>query len=103
MTARTSTTAELARALPAPRRRLGKASADRELRPAIPLLLPAVLIYGVFSLAPIALTIWLSFTNSRGLNTEAQFVGLDNYARAGVDPIVWQSLIHTSSGFLATW
>lgn len=95
MTARTSTTAELARALPAPRRRLGKASANRELRPAIPLLLPAVLIYGVFSLAPIALTIWLSFTNSRGLNTEAQFVGLDNYARAGVDPIVWQSLIHT--------
>jgi raffinose/stachyose/melibiose transport system permease protein len=62
---------------------------------ALPLLLPAVVIYGIFSLLPIALTFWLSFTNSHGLNTPASFVGLDNYRRAIGDPIVWQSLVHT--------
>ncbi|HEY9011848.1 MAG TPA: sugar ABC transporter permease [Devosia sp.] len=66
-----------------------------ELKPAIPLLLPALAIYGIFSLAPIGFTLWLSFTNSRGLNTEASFVGLDNYLRASADPIVWLSLVHT--------
>lgn len=66
-----------------------------ELKPAIPLLLPALVIYGIFSLAPIGFTLWLSFTNSRGLNTEASFVGLGNYGRAAADPIVWQSLVHT--------
>jgi raffinose/stachyose/melibiose transport system permease protein len=62
---------------------------------AAPLLAPALALYGVFTLAPIVLTFWLSFTNSRGLNTEASFVGFDNYGRAIGDPIVWQSLIHT--------
>jgi raffinose/stachyose/melibiose transport system permease protein len=68
---------------------------DDRLLTAAPLLIPALALYGVFSLAPILLTFWLSFTNSRGLNTEASFVGLDNYRRALADPIVWQSLIHT--------
>jgi raffinose/stachyose/melibiose transport system permease protein len=62
---------------------------------AIPLLLPALAIYALFSLLPILLTFWLSFTDSRGLNTEANFVGLTNYGRAAADPIVWQSLVHT--------
>jgi raffinose/stachyose/melibiose transport system permease protein len=94
MIARTSTTAVISQR-PSERTRTPKASAERELKPAIPLLLPAILVYGVFSLLPIALTFWLSFTNSRGLNTEASFVGLDNYGRAAADPIVWQSLVHT--------
>lgn len=73
----------------------GGAAGQDGLRSALPLMLPALAIYAVFTLAPIALTLWLSFTDSRGLNTSASFVGLDNYARAGFDPIVWQSLGHT--------
>jgi raffinose/stachyose/melibiose transport system permease protein len=65
------------------------------LATAVPLLLPAFAIYAVFSLAPIAWTAWLSFTDSRGLNTTAEFVGLANYQRAALDPIAGQSLLHT--------
>jgi raffinose/stachyose/melibiose transport system permease protein len=59
------------------------------------LLLPAILIYGVFSFLPIIFTVWISFTNSGGFNTEASFVGVDNYLRAYNDPIVWSSLVRT--------
>jgi raffinose/stachyose/melibiose transport system permease protein len=59
------------------------------------LLLPAILIYAVFSFLPIIATVWISFTNSGGFNTEASFVGVDNYIRAYEDPIVWGSLFRT--------
>lgn len=62
---------------------------------ALVLLLPALAIYAIFTLLPIVLTFWLSFTNSGGFNTTAEFVGLENYARASVDPIVWRSISHT--------
>ncbi|BCH34488.1 sugar ABC transporter permease [Mesorhizobium sp. L-8-10] len=77
------------------RGRPGGAAGQDGLRSALPLMLPALAIYAVFTLAPIVLTLWLSFTDSRGLNTSANFVGLDNYSRAALDPIVWQSLRHT--------
>lgn len=77
------------------RGRPGGAAGQDGLRSALPLMLPALAIYAVFTLAPIVLTLWLSFTDSRGLNTSANFVGLDNYSRAALDPIVWQSLSHT--------
>lgn len=75
--------------------RPGGASGQDGLLSALPLMLPALAVYAVFTLAPIALTLWLSFTDSRGLNTSASFVGLDNYRRAAFDPIVWLSLGHT--------
>jgi raffinose/stachyose/melibiose transport system permease protein len=59
------------------------------------LMAPAIAIYAVFTLLPVAVTLWLSFTNSAGFNTPAAFVGLDNYAKAANDPIVWQALGHT--------
>ncbi len=59
------------------------------------LMVPALAIYAVFTLFPVAVTFWLSFTNSAGFNTPAEFTGLDNYARAVHDPIVWQALGHT--------
>lgn len=62
---------------------------------AFALMLPAIALYGVFTLAPIAFTVWISFTNSGGFNTDANFVGLDNYVRATQDPIIWQSLLRT--------
>jgi raffinose/stachyose/melibiose transport system permease protein len=67
----------------------------RDVPAVVALLLPAFAIYAVFSLAPVAWTIWLSFTDSRGLNTTANFVGLTNYQRAVLDPIAGQSLLHT--------
>ncbi len=59
------------------------------------LMAPALAIYAVFTLFPVALTFWLSFTDSAGFNTPANFVGLDNYGKAARDPIIWQSLGHT--------
>jgi raffinose/stachyose/melibiose transport system permease protein len=62
---------------------------------AFALLAPAILLYAGFSLLPILFTVWISFTNSGGYNTRADFVGFDNYVRAAQDPIVWQSLVRT--------
>ncbi|MFB9261647.1 carbohydrate ABC transporter permease [Bradyrhizobium erythrophlei] len=73
-----------------PQRRLRDSRAT-----AFALLLPAIAVYSVFSLLPIVATVWISFTNSHGFNTEAQFVGLDNYVRAYGDSIVWGSLART--------
>lgn len=64
-------------------------------RSALALMAPALAVYAVFTLTPVAVTFWLSFTNSAGFNTPAEFVGLDNYARTGRDPIVWKALWHT--------
>ena len=73
----------------------GRAVHGDSIAAALPLLIPALAIYALFSLAPIVWTVWLSFTDSRGLNTTASFVGLSNYERAARDPIVGLSLIHT--------
>lgn len=62
---------------------------------ALTLMAPALAVYAVFTLTPVAVTFWLSFTNSAGFNTPANFVGLDNYRRAAGDPIVWKALGHT--------
>jgi raffinose/stachyose/melibiose transport system permease protein len=99
---RLSTTAEHAdlRASASPRRRDGSRDS---FGAAFVLMLPAIALYALFSLTPILLTVWISFTNSGGFNTEANFVGLDNYLRAGDDPIVWQSLGRTSCGSSTTW
>ncbi|MBW9064760.1 sugar ABC transporter permease [Rhizobium herbae] len=56
---------------------------------------PAIAVYGIFTLFPIAVTFWLSFTDSAGFNTPASFVGVENYRKAVQDPIVWQALWQT--------
>lgn len=71
------------------------ARAGEGLGSALPLMAPALAVYAVFTLTPVTVTLWLSFTNSAGFNTPAEFVGLDNYARAGRDPIVLKALWHT--------
>jgi raffinose/stachyose/melibiose transport system permease protein len=60
------------------------------------LMLPAIVLYAIFSLTPILATVWISFTDSGGFNTTSNFVGVANYARAWDDPIVWQSLGRTA-------
>jgi raffinose/stachyose/melibiose transport system permease protein len=62
---------------------------------AFAMLLPAILIYAVFSFLPILATVLISFTDSRGFNTAASFVGVDNYVRAYEEPIVWASMVRT--------
>lgn len=74
--------------------RPGTGSRDT-LGSALVLMAPALALYAVFTLLPVALTFWLSFTHSAGFNTGAEFSGLDNYRKAAADPIVWQSLRHT--------
>ncbi|MCW1411772.1 sugar ABC transporter permease [Rhizobium sp. 1AS11] len=70
-------------------------SSNGDARTALWLMAPALALYAVFTLLPIAATFWLSFNNSAGFNTSASFVGFDNYAKAARDPIVWKSLVHT--------
>lgn len=93
---RLSTTANPAdlRAPTATRRRRADGARDG-FGAAFVLMLPAIALYALFSLTPIVATIWISFTNSGGFNTEASFVGFDNYVRATEDPIIWQSLGRT--------
>lgn len=70
-------------------------SPDGDARTAFLLMAPALGLYAVFTLLPIAATFWLSFNSSAGFNTSASFVGFGNYAKAAHDPIVWKSLAHT--------
>ncbi|AHG48559.1 ABC transporter (plasmid) [Rhizobium leguminosarum bv. trifolii CB782] len=73
----------------------GSGSSDGDAGTAFWLMAPALALYAVFTLLPIAATFWLSFNGSAGFNTSASFVGFDNYAKAAQDPIVWKSLAHT--------
>jgi raffinose/stachyose/melibiose transport system permease protein len=80
----------------APRRNWGLGSAGHDnAGTAFWLMAPAIAVYGIFTLFPIAVTFWLSFTDSAGFNTPANFVGMDNYRKAAQDPIVWQALWQT--------
>ncbi len=73
----------------------GSGSSDGDAGTAFWLMAPALALYAVFTLLPIAATFWLSFNGSAGFNTSASFVSFDNYAKAAQDPIVWKSLAHT--------
>ena len=80
---------------PAPRSR-GSTSIDKDSTVSVvSFLLPALLIYGTFTLFPIGRTLWLSVTDSGGFNTPAHFVGLDNYISAATDNIAWRALWQT--------
>ncbi|MEY9199356.1 raffinose/stachyose/melibiose transport system permease protein [Sinorhizobium fredii] len=80
----------------APRRKRGLVSAGYDnTGTAFWLMAPAIAVYGIFTLFPIAVTFWLSFTDSAGFNTPANFVGVENYRKAAQDTIVWQALWQT--------
>lgn len=55
------------------------------------MLMPALLLCGVFIFAPVLLTIAGSFF-SFSLGGSWSFVGLDNFVRAGGDPVFWTAL-----------
>jgi multiple sugar transport system permease protein len=56
-------------------------------------LLPALLFFVWYQVYPIIRVVWISFTNFEFLSQEpANWVGLDNYAAALSDPLMWTSL-----------
>lgn len=66
----------------------------RRLVPIYGLLVPGMLLYGVWALYPLISSFLLSFTDWH-LVRPTTFVGLDNYARALADPLFWRSLSST--------
>lgn len=59
------------------------------------LLLPALILFFVFTLYPIIIGFYYSLLNWDGFS-EPEFIGFGNYARALGDPYVWQSLLHNA-------
>lgn len=57
-------------------------------------LLPAVVLVGIFLIAPFLWTCYWSFTSYGGLGS-AQFVGLSNYLRLLQDPVLFTSFANT--------
>ena len=66
----------------------------RRLLPIYGLLLPGMLLYGVWAAYPLVSSFLLSFTDWN-LVKPTNFVGLDNYTRAFGDPLFWRSLSST--------
>ena len=62
--------------------------------PSTRLLLPGLLLYGVWAAYPLISSFLLSFTDWN-LVKPTSFVGLDNYTRALGDPLFWRSLSST--------
>jgi len=56
------------------------------------LIIPAIIIMGIFTLYPLVDGIRVSFTDKSMLRTVYNYVGLDNYRQMARDPIFWLSL-----------
>lgn len=54
--------------------------------------LPALLLFGVFSLYPFLKAIVMSLYNWSGITANREFIGLDNFKTLLGDPIVWTAL-----------
>lgn len=68
---------------------------DKSARPALLMIAPFLIVYGVFLIYPAIRVFWLTFTNSDVTGTSGVFVGLANYERLIFDPLFWASLWHT--------
>lgn len=71
------------------------ASAKEQARTAYLMLIPALIILGIFVLYPIVSAGYLSLTSWDGFNPEKPFVGLSNYIRLAEDKEFWNSLLVT--------
>lgn len=58
------------------------------------MLAPALVLFSAFMVHPVLYALAFSFTDFVGFG-EAEFTGLDNYARLGADPFFWISLQNT--------
>ena len=57
-------------------------------------ILPFFLLFLVFQLIPIIWTVYISFTEWRGIGTP-EFIGLDNYKKIAIDGMFWESFFNT--------
>ena len=57
-------------------------------------ILPFVVLFLVFQLIPIIWTVYISFTQWRGIG-DPQFIGLDNYKKILIDNMFWEALKNT--------
>ncbi|MEV7527168.1 carbohydrate ABC transporter permease [Agrococcus sediminis] len=85
---------------PAPRKRRGSTRGG-ETAAGWLFTLPAIIIVGVFLVAPIALALWVSFTDWNGRNSplfneNVEVVGLDNYAAITTDQTLTRELFGRS-------
>ncbi len=59
------------------------------------LLLPAIILFLFFYIIPVVQSMWLSFTDSYGMKTSYQFVGLENYKEAFGDRSFTKTISNT--------
>lgn len=71
------------------------ASTKEQARTAYLMLIPALMILGIFVFYPIVSAGYLSLTSWDGFNPEKPFVGLSNYIRLAEDKEFWNSLLVT--------
>lgn len=73
----------------------------RQIREKWMLLVPAIAVLGVITLAPLVNTLWLSFTDAKitAIATPVKLIGLENYVYALTDPdfqeALWRTLYFT--------
>jgi N-acetylglucosamine transport system permease protein len=60
----------------------------------ISFLAPAVILYAVFVIWPLAQAFWLSLFRWRGLSPNKTFVGLQNYGELSGDSVFWRAVSH---------
>ena len=65
-------------------------------------LLPFLAVYALFLFWPLLSGLWMSFTDIALNGAGGTFVGLDNYAEALGDPLVWRTFANTVLFTLAT-
>ncbi|HEX2858193.1 MAG TPA: sugar ABC transporter permease [Propionibacteriaceae bacterium] len=54
-------------------------------------LIPTVVLYGLYTLYPIAASYWYSLVEWNGFDSNEKFVGLQNYRLVLADPLFWNS------------
>ncbi|OCT16409.1 sugar ABC transporter permease [Paenibacillus pectinilyticus] len=65
-------------------------------------LAPALMLYAVFFLYPLAYTVFLSFHQWDMINPDKDFVGWDNYYSLFKDEVLWKALVNTFLYMLMT-
>jgi multiple sugar transport system permease protein len=58
-------------------------------------LTPWIVKLGVFWIYPLFYALYMSFTRYRALGNTSEFIGFDNYATIGIDPLFWKALSNT--------
>ena len=74
---------------------------NQERRTAALFLAPAILLYGVFFVLPMAQAFYYSLFRWRGLSQNKELIGIQNFAQLAGDPIFWMALKHNFTFLVA--